>query len=93
MEFVFPECLHLNTNQCLERIVEPKNRAAVAVAEHCVPRLNIGKAYPAGGAACTVAKRALGFVFSQSILSIVIVKQSVCFQNSGSSFNWLCLLS
>lgn len=51
------------------------------------------KAYPAGGAACTVAKRALGFVFSQSILSIVIVKQSVSFQNSGSSFNWLCLLS
>lgn len=37
MEFVFPECLHLNTNQCVERIVEPKNRAAVAVAEHGVP--------------------------------------------------------
>lgn len=93
MEFVFPECLHLNTNQCLGRVVGPKTRAAVAVAELCVPGLNIGKASPAAGAACTVAKRALGFVFSQSILSIVIVKQSVSFQDSSSSFNWLCLLS
>lgn len=57
------------------------------------PMMNIGKASPAAGAACTVAKRALGFVCSQSILSIVIVKQSVSFQDSGSSFNWLCLLS